>query len=89
VNGDPVALVGVPLITFGVGLIVKPPGSPVMLQAYGVIPPVAATVVAVYGTPTCPLGSDVVVNDTIGATVSERFAGVELEAESVTVTVKL
>jgi hypothetical protein len=64
-------------------------GSPVALQANGVLPPEAATG-ALYAKPTAPLGSDVVVIARTGAIVNEncleavRFVGV---VASVTVTV--
>jgi hypothetical protein len=60
------AAVGVPEITPPV-LIVRPVGKPVAVQLYGVVPPVAVTVVDAYATETCPLGRLTGVETTKGA----------------------
>ena len=78
---------GVPVIAPEVALMANGDGSPVALQANGVLPPEAATG-ALYAKPTAPLGSDAVVIARTGAIVNEncleavRFVGV---VESVTV----
>src|SRR5260370_23904900 len=64
---------GVPVLT-PPALIESPAGKPVAVKVYGVVPPVAVTVVAVYGTPTIPPGSDVVVIVTVVPIVICRFA---------------
>ena len=50
------AAVGVPEITPEVELMVRPPGSPVADHAYGVVPPVAATVAVSTGWPALAAG---------------------------------
>ena len=71
---------GVPVITPEVALMVNGDGSPVALQPNGVLPPEAATV-ALYATPTTPVGSEGVVIARTGAIVNEngleavRFVG--------------
>jgi hypothetical protein len=56
-KGLPVAVVGVPVIVPVPALMLKPAGSPVADQVYGAVPPVADTVVDVYGVPAVPEGS--------------------------------
>ena len=79
---------GAPVMAPEVALMVNGEGSPVALQANGVLPPEAATG-ALYATPTTPLGSAVVEIARTGAIVNEncleavRFVGV---VASVTVT---
>jgi hypothetical protein len=56
----PAGPVGVPVI-WPAALIESPAGKPVAVNVYGVVPPVASTVVLVYGTPTMPPGNEFVV----------------------------
>ena len=59
------AVVGLPPITPVDALMLRPVGSPVADQVYGVVPPLAATV-ALYAVPTTPPGSgEVVVIETV------------------------
>jgi len=90
------AAVGVPEIVPVAADIVSPAGSApeLMLQLYGAVPPVAATVVE-YTTATCPAGKDVVVictGVTAAVTVVLKtfvaVCGVGI-VESVTIAVKL
>jgi len=70
------AAVGVPVIAPVAAFNKSPAGSVPLVndQLYGVVPPVAASV-ALYGAPTSPFGSDVVVIASVaGAIVSVRFA---------------
>ena len=62
---------GVPVMAPEVALMVNGDGSPVALQANGVLPPEAATG-ALYAKPTTPLGSAVVVIARTGAMVNEN-----------------
>ena len=61
---------GVPVMAPEVELIVNGDGSPVALQAKGLLPPEAATG-ALYATPTTPSGSAEVVIAKAGAIVNE------------------
>jgi hypothetical protein len=90
---DPLC-VGVPEIAPEEPSIESPAGSPVALNAYGVVPPEAATTL-LYAMPTVPPGSDVVVIVSLvgaaGATVTLSLADADCGegcVESVTVTVK-
>ena len=62
---------GVPVMAPEVALMVNGNGSPVALQAKGLLPPEAATG-ALYATPTTPLGSDAVVIARTGAIVNDN-----------------
>jgi hypothetical protein len=56
----PAGPIGVPVI-WPAALIASPAGKPVAVKVMGGVPPVAATVVGVYGTPMIPPGKVVVV----------------------------
>jgi hypothetical protein len=62
--------VGLPEIWPEEALIVRPAGNPVADQAYGVVPPLAATG-AEYATPTIAVASEEVVIASTGLMVSE------------------
>ena len=67
------AAVGVPEIWPLLELMLKPAGNPVADQVYGVLPPVAATVVE-YDVPAVPFGSEEVVTAGAAAIVSDTVA---------------
>jgi len=67
-------------------LICNPFGNPAADQAYGVVPPVASIKKA-YAAPTVPLGSDVVVMASAGATVIDSvLVALRTEGELLSVT---
>lgn len=89
VKSEVPAAVGVPEITPVLLFSEIPAGSPplVILHLYGFIPPVAASVVAVYAAFWVPFGSDEVVMDGAGTTVMATDADFVLSAAEVAVTV--
>jgi hypothetical protein len=80
------ALVGVPLITPVELFRLRPPGKPVALHVYGVLPPVAAKV-ALYRAVTVPLGSDVVVMVNATEIDKDNVAVAESWGEELSLTV--
>ena len=69
----PAGPLGVPVIA-PAALIESPAGRPVAVKVYGLVPPFAATVVAVYTAPTIPPGNDVVVIASGVTIVMDRLA---------------
>ena len=71
VTGNVPLAAGVPVITPEVALMANGDGSPVALQANGVLPPEAPTG-ALYAKPTTPLGSEGVAIARTGAIINEN-----------------